>query len=468
MKFHQISGVIFSLLLNLSILHGDNQLKEKIEAILPLKAHVGIIVKSLDDDRVVYSHNDNLLFMPGSTLKIVTSIAALKRLGPDFSYSTQLLVCPNTWVNDPNVFYLKFSGDPTLTVKDLTNLFKKLEKTEVCTSRAKIIYDIADYNVPRINKALMLSDIETCEIGPVSRVIIEGNYYHFEICPGKEPLDPSTLRSKLGIEPKYNIDNQVTTSLNKDNTWRTYGFIGDVLRIQGKAGINHKPQRIELPVDDLDFYIQQNIEKALKETGTNLKYEIISGKIPKNTVLIGEHKSQTLNAIISEGLKYSINLPFGVLPLELAALENPSADSWRKASSILAELIEKNYSIDLSEAVIDDVIGLSRYNLMSPKQLSEILTAAYKDPSISSYFMSGLAQNGKAGDLKNRLIEPAFIGRVNAKTGSMTGISGYAGYLETHKGNKFCFVIFINGIRGLRQPYRDFQDNVCRILIEQL
>lgn len=467
MKFHQISGVVFSLLLNFSILQADNQLNETIEEILP-KAHVGIIVKSLDDDQVVYSHNDNLLFMPGSTLKIVTSVVALKRLGPDFSYSTQLLVCPDTWVSEPNVFYLKFSGDPTLTVKDLTNLFKKLAQAEVCASPVKIIYDIADYNVPRINKALMLSDIETCEIGPVSRAIIDQNYYHFEICPGKKLLDPSILGSKLGIEPRYKIDNQVTTSLDKDNIWRTYGFVEDVLRIQGKAGINLKPQRIELPVDDLDFYIQQNIDKALKESGTNLKYEIISGKIPKNTVLIGEHKSQTLSAIISEGLKYSINLPFGVLPLELAALENPSADSWRDASNTLTELIKKNYSIDLSDAVIDDGIGLSRYNLMSPKQLSEVLIAAYKDPSISSYFVNGLAQNGQAGDLQNRLIEPAFIGRVNAKTGSMTGISGYAGYLETHKGNKLCYVIFINGISGQRKPYRDFQDNVCRILIDQL
>lgn len=468
MKFCWISVVVFSALLGLPIIGFGNQVRENIEAILPLNAQVGIIVRSLDDDRVIYSHNDNLLFMPGSTLKIVTAVAALKRLGPNFTYSTQLLVNPDTWASEPNVFYLKFSGDPTLTARDLTKLFKALGDTEVCGSSGNIIYDSADYDVPRINKAWMMSDVETCEMGPVSRAMIDGNYYHFEIWPGKELLEPSILKGKHGIEPRYKIDNQVQTSTDKEYIWRSYGFFGDVLRIEGKAGINLKAQRIELPVDDLDFYIQQNIEKALRESGSKLKFGIRSGKIPRDAILLGEHKSQSLSTIISEGLKFSINLPFGVLPLELAALEKPLANSWRGASSILAELVEKNYGINLSQAVIDDGIGLSRYNLMSPKQLSEVLIAAYKDASISSYFVNGLAQNGKTGDLKNRLSDPAFIGRVSAKTGGMTGISGFAGYLETHKGKRLCFVIFINGFSGSRQPYRDFQDDVCRILIEQL
>jgi D-alanyl-D-alanine carboxypeptidase/D-alanyl-D-alanine-endopeptidase (penicillin-binding protein 4) len=468
MKTYKMVAVLCVVFLGFPLMGMDNnQVRERLEAILPLNAHVGIIVKSLDDDQVVYGHNENLLFMPGSTLKIVTAVAALKSLGANFTYSSQLLVDPNS-SSEPNVFYLKFSGDPTLTGKDLINLFRLLEGIEVCGTGGKIIYDVEDYNVPRINKAWMLSDIETCEMGPVSKAMIDGNYYHFEIYPAKELLEPSILKGKLGIEPRYMIDNQVITNSDEEYTWRSYGFVGDVLRIQGKAGINLKPQRIELPVDDLGFYIQQNINKALKESGTKLKYEIISGKIPKDAILVGEHKSQTLSAIISEGLKYSINLPFGVLPLELAALENPSANSWRKASNILSELIKKNYSIDLSGAVIDDGIGLSRYNLMSPKQLSEVLIAAYRDSSISSHFVNGLAQNGREGDLKNRLNEPTCIGRVNGKTGSMTGVSGYAGYLETLKGKRLCFVIFINGYSGPIQPYRDFQDKFCRILIEQL
>jgi len=468
MKYFTTLFILFIILLKLHALGVDNQVSAKISAILPKNAQIGIIVKSLNDSQLIYEHNANHLFMPSSTIKILTAVAALKRLGPNFTYSTQLLGATNSDTCQQEDIYLKFSGDPSLTTKDLTKLFSSLTESGIHHITGDIIYDDLGYNVPTINDSWMLSDIHNCEMVPITQAIIDENYYHFEIHPAKTLSEPSVLKTNLGIEPQYKVDNQVITSSNEDYTWRSYGFVNNVLRIQGKAGIDLKPQRIELPVDDLDFYIQQNIAQALLENKITLAGKITTGKTPENAITLAEHKSATLNTLISNGLKHSHNVPFGALLLQLAALENPSTTSWKAASNIMAKTLQSDYSIDLSEAIIDDGIGLSRYNLMSPKQLSDVLIAAYKDPSISSYFTNTLAQNCSPGKLQNRLTESNLKGRVYAKTGSMTSISTIAGYLKTNQNNLLSFVIFVNGFSGKSLPYRNFQDDVCRILIEHL
>lgn len=458
MKYCSAFLLVFSLQLGTYLLGINNQITDRIIASIPPNAHVGIIVKSVNDDQIIFEHNANQIFMPGSTLKMLTAAVALKHLGPDFTYSTQLLA------NDNPDLYLKFSGDPSLTAKDLTNLFSSLSQAGIHHINGNIIYEDSGYAAPPINPSWMLSDIHTCEMVPISKAIIDENYYHFEILPGKTLSEPSFLKSKLDIEPRYPIDNQVTTVPDKDYTWRSYGFVENTLCIQGKAGIKLKPQRIELPIDDLNFYIQQNIAKALNENAITLQGQIIHGKTPQNAAVLAEHTSASLDAIISNGLKYSLNVPFGSLLLQL----NPSATSWRDASLNIAKTLQYDYSIDLTEAHIDDGIGLSRYNLMSPKQLSDLLTAVYNDSSISSYFINGLAQNGKPGELQNRLTDKTLKNKIYAKAGSMTGVSALAGYLITNKGNLLTFVIFVNGFTGSPQPYKNFQDDLCRTLIEQL
>lgn len=457
----------FALSLRLNAFDLD-QLNDRILVNLPSTAQVGIIVKSVNDDKIVYEHNADRLFAPGSSIKILPAVVALKRLGPSFTYSTELSASSDFHNTSPENFYLKFSGDFSLTAKDLKKLFSTLTESNIHNIRGNIVYDISGYKIPEINSSWMLDDIDTCEMVPVSKGIIDENYYHFEICPGKTVSAPSILKSKFEVQPEYKIDNQVVTSLDKEHIWRSYGFIGDVLRIQGRAGINLKPQPIQLPIHNLDYYIQQKIAKALKDNGIKLTGKIVPGKIPQETVAIAVHKSAPLNMIIGHALKHTLNLPFGALLFELTSLDNPSATSWRAASKTLTKALFDYYSIDLSNTVIDDSIGVSRYNLMSPKQLSDVLIAAYKDPSISSYFVNGLAQNGKEGTLKKRLQEGPLLGKVYAKTGSLSGISALAGYLKTDKESLLAFVIFVNGFAGPAKPYRDFQDRICRILIEEL
>jgi serine-type D-Ala-D-Ala carboxypeptidase/endopeptidase (penicillin-binding protein 4) len=86
-------------------------------------AHVGIMVYSLSDKKVLYEHQADKLFVPASVSKVVTAASALHHLGDNYRFTTQLLhdgiVTGNTLKGN---LYLKGDGDPSLTSKDLATL----------------------------------------------------------------------------------------------------------------------------------------------------------------------------------------------------------------------------------------------------------------------------------------------------------------------------------------------------------
>src|SRR5262245_44157950 len=73
----------------------ERWLKLRIEEILArpalVKAKVGVSVAEVDSGRVVYARNDGALYNPASNVKVVTTVAALAVLGPEFRFKTALL-----------------------------------------------------------------------------------------------------------------------------------------------------------------------------------------------------------------------------------------------------------------------------------------------------------------------------------------------------------------------------------------
>ena len=50
----------------------------------------GVLIESLDGRRVLASHNADTAFNPASLIKLATSLAALRRLGPDYRFETRV------------------------------------------------------------------------------------------------------------------------------------------------------------------------------------------------------------------------------------------------------------------------------------------------------------------------------------------------------------------------------------------
>ena len=98
-----------------------NKLQQDINAIIAqanLPATIGIVVQSAKTGNILYQKNPNQLFVPASNLKLFTAIAGLLYLGPDYQFQTVIATDAEHITNGilEGNLYVKFSGDPDLTI----------------------------------------------------------------------------------------------------------------------------------------------------------------------------------------------------------------------------------------------------------------------------------------------------------------------------------------------------------------
>ena len=103
---------------------------------------VGMMVYDLDADSVLYSHNARLLLRPASTMKLVTAIAAIDRLGGSYQFKTEL--CYTGEVSDRTLtgnIYCVGGFDPRFNSDDMRAFVEAIHKMGVDTIRGNIYAD---------------------------------------------------------------------------------------------------------------------------------------------------------------------------------------------------------------------------------------------------------------------------------------------------------------------------------------
>ncbi|MCK9422705.1 MAG: D-alanyl-D-alanine carboxypeptidase [Bacteroidales bacterium] len=87
--------------------------------------------------------------------------------------------------------------------------------------------------------------------------------------------------------------------------------------------------------------------------------------------------------------------------------------------------------------------GLSRRNAISPKQLVDALYAIRTSPSFH-YFYESLPLAGLTGTLHKAMKGTAAEGRIHAKTGTISKVKSFAGYISTLSGRRLVFSLLVN------------------------
>lgn len=121
-----------------------NSLKEQIDSTIGgLKCDVSVTVVSADKYDVLYSFNSDAKMIPASITKMVTSAAALMKLGKDYFFKTAILtddININDGVINGNI-YLKGYGDPDFSSSDLRRMSDNLANLGITSITGNLIYD---------------------------------------------------------------------------------------------------------------------------------------------------------------------------------------------------------------------------------------------------------------------------------------------------------------------------------------
>ena len=130
----------------------------------------------------------------------------------------------------------------------------------------------------------------------------------------------------------------------------------------------------------------------------------------------------------------------------------------------MEQILTAMTGLDFKRNHITDGSGLSRYDLITPKQMGKILQAAYRDKKVFPYFYKALPQAGKEGTMSWRLRNKPRAKYIRAKTGSMGGVTALAGYSTNPRGYVRAFVFITNGYVDKRKVHSKLEDKLALLL----
>jgi D-alanyl-D-alanine carboxypeptidase/D-alanyl-D-alanine-endopeptidase (penicillin-binding protein 4) len=215
------------------------------------------------------------------------------------------------------------------------------------------------------------------------------------------------------------------------------GILGkSVLILEGELGLQSEPDISVIAIPDPVRYFAESFQQVLTEVGIQVnQLEIVSNSsLNSQDKLLLEISSPTIPELITETNQESNNLYAEAL-LNLIQEKSDSLDSLKN--------ILQSLGLDSNGYLLKDGSGLSRQNLVSPETFVQLLTAMAQSPHAENSRKS-LAIAAEKGTLSNRFLDTAVAGKLNAKTGTLSGSSTLSGYLDNPTFEPLVFSILVN------------------------
>lgn len=443
------------------------KINELIEQYAP-NANIGIVIKSLDKNKIVYQKKPDLLFTPASIMKNLTAISALSYLGPNYFFETEILA------NDPVIkdgvlkhdMYLKFTGDPSLTHEHVKDLIRQLSSTGVQSISGDFYIDDSIFDHAYIGSGWMWEDLNFCYASPISPILIDKNCLTVKVTPGERDGEPTsfvTLKDHVTITNNVITRNparvggncKINLSASDDNSYL----------LSGCLKTNSKPIGISIAVRNIRSYAKDLILTELQNNSIYLQGMIKFKKMPQNDDAIyvfARHRSAPLSELIRTMLKESDNTIADALYKKIGCAYFSKPAGWRDGFKAVKLILESQGGVAFDKMKMDDGSGLSHHNLITPNVMIHALTGVYRNKSLRKYFVDALPYAGVDGTLEHRMRN--LKNRVYAKTGNMGNVSSLAGFIDGKNKEKFAFVIIINSFLGNPKKMHKLQDKICSVV----
>ena len=416
----------------------DYDLPEAIAAITDQphfrRARWGIRVETLGDDnqtpRILYDREGDRLFIPASNVKLLTTAAALDRLGAGFRIRTSVYAEDVT--PDAVVLRLVGRGDPSLSNEDLTDLAQQVGDRGI-HHVSDLIIDDSYFQSDAVNPNWEWEDVQAGYGAPVTSLILNHNELRVVAYPGQvgEPVRLEWLDEVE--ERQWQIENWTTTvpASGSGVTWVGRDLSRPILYIYGQRAVGAPPDESSISIPDPAEYVSRRFRAALESNGIRVDARRIS-RVPSQP--LGSEIAYTLSPTVGNLLiganQNSENIYAEALLRQIGIVgASPQPESPLEAGLVTVKNVLARLGIEPESYVIADGSGLSRQNLVSPGTFVEVLQAMARHPEAAMYRES-LAVAGTSGTLRSRFRNTAVEGQFYGKTGGLTGIASLSGYFN--------------------------------------
>lgn len=452
---------------------GEGLLQKRIEAALASScvppSDVGVHVVRLSDGAVLASHQAERLFIPASNVKLLTTAAALRVLGPDYHFQTRLFATgPLADGRLRGDLVLKGFGDPELVSERLWLLVSALRQKGLKEVEGDLVIDESYFDDQPRAPGWGGKNSTRAFYAPVTPASLNFNSVGVHVEPGSTPGQPA----RVVLEPPtgyLKLANHATTgqagspkSLVVD---RRAGSSGDLIVVSGSIPYDADRATYWRSVTEPWRYLATVAAEQLRREGISVKGRLREGEVPQGAQELLSFESRSLGRIVQDLNKLSNNFVAELLLKAMGAHVHGPPGTFAKGLSVV-EQVMGSMGLDPASYRLSDGSGLAPANRLSPRQLTTVLVAMWRDFRYRPEYLVSLAVMGVDGSVDERLSETQARQRMRVKTGSLDGVSALSGYAAAADGEEMAFSILINNRSCGRILMQKVQDAVGLALVD--
>jgi D-alanyl-D-alanine carboxypeptidase/D-alanyl-D-alanine-endopeptidase (penicillin-binding protein 4) len=437
-------------------------------------ANWGVVIQSLENSEYFYKRNEDKFFIPASNLKLFTAAAGLLILGSDYKFSTNLFL--NGYQSSSTVYgdlIIQGRGDPTISGRSYNNdinyvfdtWIDSLLEMGIRNIKGNIVGDdnlfedtglgagwswdyetdwyaaqsnALSYNDNCVDITIKYDknhDSVLVEYKPALRNIVILN--QVKVAAGTEKTEIDVIRERgtnvVTVSGKFRRDSDSILTYSTVQNPTQFMMLALKNRLE-KRGI-----RVNGYAIDIDDY-----ERAIKIEDLDL---LFTGY------------SEPLNEIIKVINKGSQNF-FAEQLLKTIGLEKIGYGSVENGITAIKEVFS-DIGLNPENIVMVDGSGLSPLNMVTPRQIIDLLKYMYSNKKVFIDYFNSLPIAGVDGTLGKRMKNTTADNNVRAKTGFISHVRSLSGYALTGDKEPIAFTMIVNNFSVPVKLAENLQDLVC-------
>jgi serine-type D-Ala-D-Ala carboxypeptidase/endopeptidase (penicillin-binding protein 4) len=426
-----------------------------------IPASWGVAVIETRTGHILAQHDGRRSLATASTMKAITTATALEVLGPDFRFETRLAydgrIADSTLIGN---LYLVGDGDPTLgsdrfgaeheLAAVLGQWVQAAKAAGIRRVEGAVIGDASIFSTQLVPAKWPWEDMGNYYGAGAAGLNVHENQYRLDFRSGRRGTLAEILRTEPAMDDLSFINEVIAGPAGS----------GDQAYIFGAPYTTERYVRGSIPPGRSSFSIKGSMSDPAQTTAAWLRQELIDCGIlvngPATTVrklwasegvpmtqrqTLHVYRSPTLTDIARETNFQSVNLFAEALAKRLAVkLDAPG--STEAAAQVMTDHWRKR-GVRTQGMYLRDGSGLSPNNGLSALQMAQILAKTEQGQAGAAFYAS-LPVAGRDGTVRGMLKGTLAEGNLRAKSGFISGVRSYAGFVDLPDGRRVAFAMIAN------------------------
>jgi len=424
---------------------------------------------------ILASYEENRSMLPNSICKLLTTAAALEKLGSDFRFCTELLLsAPAIEGSLEGDVIIYGDGDPSFAYQDYEKLFYRwaciLKEKNIRCIKGNIVGNGSCFDTAMTPPSWLWEDVGNYYGAGASGLNFHENMYTVCLKLGSHVGDVTTIVSIHPPSSYVLLSNEVVSGPIGSGDRASFfgGEYAKEFTLRGSVPLDHPTFTLKGSISNPALWCARCFKDFLQRQGIEVRGEAVAVfdiKKEVSQLCIDKVYSAPLRDLVSSTHQRSMNLYAECLLKKLGEVVEKQGNLQGGLRSLTKYL--QSLSVSLQGCQFFDGSGLSTKNLITAKMMVDFLSKLSSKDYFSSFFPSlPSTVPGSSSRVARVFSSPKLQGRVHAKSGFSSQGESFAGFLLTQKGEMLRFCCIANHSLETYSEWRKDMQTLLELFVD--